>query len=244
MWDLENLIGAGEPGTPAPEGEPNANPDQWGQGQPEGQPAWQPEGQPADQQGAPEGQPAAAGDKYKELIAGMWENVVNEMVAKYEKVNELLGNPDAMKDLTKDELVQLYQLRDNLHKNLSEILPALQERSKNQMSSYVEWIEEPEIKDYVSKLMDELDEPEEAEALVKVVKDVVALIKWWGQPAEGQPDPANLKPALGGWQQQPWANNVDFEQAMLSSDPKVRAEAIKAFDAQLANRQAQEKNKG
>jgi hypothetical protein len=31
---------------------------------------------------------------------------------------------------------------------------------------------------------------------------------------------------------------------MLSSDPQVRAEAIKAFDAQLANWQAQEKKQG
>jgi K+/H+ antiporter YhaU regulatory subunit KhtT len=72
------------------------------------------------------------------------------MIQKYEKVEELLGSPESLKDLSKEEIVQLYQLRDNLQKNLSEILPALQERTKTQMDSHLEGIEEPEIKEYVA----------------------------------------------------------------------------------------------
>lgn len=245
MWDFENVIGtAGNPVDATPEQSP-ANPDQWGEvqqeGQQTGQPEEQPEGQPDKQQGVLEGENVS--DKYKELIAGMWESVVNDMIERYEKVNELLDNPEALKELTKEELVQLYTLKDNLHKNLSEILPALYERNRTQMSSYLWWIEHPEIKDYVTKLMDELSEPEEVEALVKVVKDVVNILNKNNPVQWESSKPINLKNTLGGWDSQSWKSNIDFEQAMLSSDPQVRAEAIKAFDAQLANWQAQERKR-
>ena len=235
MWDLDNLIQApADAGQPAPEGQPATPPDQWQPANPEGQ-------QPpvaADQQ-PPVSQPNPEG-KYKELVSGMWENVINEMVEKYEKVEELLNNPEQLKDVSKEELMQLYQLRDNLQKNLSEILPALQERSNAQMDSHLAGIEEPEIKEYITWLKADLDEPEEMEALVKVVKDVVAIMKWWKPQEPWQPAPANLKAM--GWQDggQAWSQ-IDFEKAMLSPDPKVRAEAMKAFDAQLANRQTKEK---
>jgi hypothetical protein len=59
------------------------------------------------------------------------------MVSKYEKVNELLENSENIKDISKEELHNLYQLRDKLQNNLSQILPALEERNKSQMSEHL-----------------------------------------------------------------------------------------------------------
>ena len=226
-------------GTPATgadlNGVPTPTPDQWGDGQPwQGTPPANPDGVPADQQPA-NGQWGS--DKYKEIVATMWEDAINEMVEKYEKVNELLSNPENIKDISKEELHNLYQLRDKLQNNLSQILPALEERNKWQMAEHLAWLpEDPTLKDYTNTILSELDSPEEAQAFVEVVKKVREIAKWGGQPAwqPGAVPPANLNEQFKGWQWGQQQPPMDIEKAMMSPDPEVRKQAMQAFDAAIA----------
>lgn len=216
-------------------GIPTTTPDQWGEGQP-GQvtPPANPDGGSADQQQA-NGQ--WSNNKYKEIVATMWEDAIDEMVSKYEKVNELLENSENIKDISKEELHNLYQLRDKLQNNLSQILPALEERNKSQMSEHLAWLpEDPSLKDYTNTILNELDSPEEAEAFVEVVKKVWEIAKGWGQ-GDWQPGtvpPANLNDALKWWQGGAQQPPMDIEKAMMSTDPAVRKQAMQAFDEAIA----------
>ena len=46
------------------------------------------------------------------------ENVIQDMVTKYDSVQQVLADPKQLESLTKDEIVKLYSSRDNLEKQL------------------------------------------------------------------------------------------------------------------------------
>jgi len=218
-------------GAPAPQGDQTpapATPDQWA-------PAaeWTP---PAewDQTTPPtwEQTPAVPNaDKYKDLMHTYGENVIQDMVSKYDQVQQMLQDPKQLESLTKDEIVKLYSSRDNLEKQLWEILPVIQENNRNRMDDVIKWVDHPGVQSYLQDMKQHLDTPEDMENIVNVVKELIPIIQ--GQKAapvwaDGKPaEPVNLNDTMW-WSKWDWstAPNINFAEAMLSPDPAIRKQAM------------------
>lgn len=178
------------------------------------------------------GNPAES--KYKELISSVWEDALAKMTNQYEQITSVLSNPEELWKLTKEELVQLYNAKWQLEQRFQEIMPILEEKKMQQINSYLDEIDHPEIKSYIADLAKDLDSPEEVESVVSVIKEVVWLLtKWQSKWADSNAwaTPANLKNTMWNWSapQDNWQQDLDPVKAMLSPDPEVRAAARQKF---------------
>jgi hypothetical protein len=78
--------------------------------------------------------------------------------------------------LSKEEIVKLYSKRDELSKTLGELLPIIQENNRSKMDSSVNELEHEGVKEYLNGLKEYLDDPEEMQTVVQVVKDILAIV--------------------------------------------------------------------
>jgi phosphoenolpyruvate-protein kinase (PTS system EI component) len=92
------------------------------------------------------------------------------MMEQYDQVVEILKDPEQLKNLSKDQVMQLYNARDQLQDRLSQIIPVLEQSKNTKLEEVVKDIENPEVKNYIMQFKDEFDDPEEFSALVEFAK--------------------------------------------------------------------------
>ena len=134
--------------------------------------------------GAGDQPPATPGDNapaippkqdYSALVNNVGEDAINQMMNQYDQVTSLLSDPERLKELSKDQVMQLYQARDGLQDKLSEILPVLEQGKNAKLEEVIKDIEDPGVKEYIMGFKNEFDDPEEFGALVEFAKGLLAL---------------------------------------------------------------------
>jgi hypothetical protein len=192
--------------------------DQWGTPAPDqgpGQPQWDQWGKPADK-------------NYNDVIANLWQDTINSMMEQYDQVVEILKDPEQLKNLSKDQVMQLYNARDQLQDRLSQIIPVLEQSKNTKLEEVVKDIENPEVKNYIMQFKDEFDDPEEFSALVEFAKWLLQIggsAKPWQAPNPDGWDPDVMKQAM--WGNQNPEPDFDVGKALLSTDPAEREKARK-----------------
>ena len=177
-----------------------------------------------------------AGDKYKDLVNNVWENVISDMIQKQRQIQEVLNDPKQLEWLTKEQIMELYNTEKKLTEQLNEILPVMEERKQQEFTKLTESIQDDSVKAYVNDLIKDLSDAEEVTIVVEMAKKITELVKWskgngWGDNKAA--DPANLKKDVGVDNAGTPVEMGDLKKAMLSPDEEVRKKAMEQFGAAL-----------
>ena len=215
--------------TPTPDGWTPAPADQAPAGTPDwNEPSWTPAPDQAWDKPSWDQSGKVDPKNYDSVIANVWQDAINQMMSQYDQVVEILQDPEQLKNLSKEQVMQLYEARDKLQDNLSQIIPVLEQSKNTKLEESVKDIENPKVKDYIMQFKDEFDDPEEFSALVEFAKWLMWLVWWQATPAWWESAPADLKQVMW-WPQQPWTD-FDVNKAMLSTDPAEREKARQFMD--------------
>jgi hypothetical protein len=169
---------------------------------------------------------------FGQLLAKYGENVVSGMVEERERVEQVISDPEQLKNLTKEQVVELYRLRDNLNNQLNEILPALNEKKQAEFAQALDGIDNVEVKKVLTETIANIEDPNEAAAVIQFAKEIMQAV-WTSAPqaqqASESSDPSAIKGAMK-WEKAEQFDDIDIAEWLMSEDPELRARAKKAAD--------------
>lgn len=174
--------------------------------------------------------------KYTELISKYWENVVSQMISEKQKIDSILANKEELNELTKEEILQLYQTKESIEKNLDEILPAINEKKQAEFIQKLDGIENEEVRKLLmEEVIPNISDEKEVDSVLTFTQKIIELVWSWTAKKWDDPDWNDDKADLANGVKGKWEDDVDLwgmdlAQALMSDDPEIRAKAKAVAD--------------
>jgi len=174
--------------------------------------------------------------KYEEILSSLWQSKLEEVYANYEKINEILNNPEELSQLTKEEVVDLVKRKSEYESFIREIEPLIEAQKRAEYERVIWKFDEP-IKQTIEEIFGSDLWPEELQVIDTLMERLDNYYKnkygsQWGWQVPQQQAEANLGEVVK--KESPRINNQeDITELLKHPDPKIREAAMQKFDAFL-----------